>query len=188
MNFTVASRRVAPHALCAWICAVLCVPWCTAARADVPDHELKAAVIARLTEFVEWPDVLSGADEDAPSFAICVFGDSPVREPLERLPRLMAVNGRPLAVRPIERARDSTTCDIVFVPAAANAALGAIQAEVHGRPVLLINEIPGAPKHGQIITLYTEHNRLRIAVHLREANDAGLKISARLLKLAEVVD
>lgn len=151
------------------------------ANAEPSEHELKAAYIARFTEFITWPAAAEG-------FSICVYGVHPIQAPLEKLPRLMTVNDRPIDVRRIDHPEAAAHCDILFVPAAENAQLPRIRKYTATRPVLTINEIPGLAHAGQLISLYLDGNRLRLEIHLREAEQAGFTISSRLLKLATVVD
>lgn len=157
-----------------------------ATSAATTDNELKAAYIARLTEFIEWP---ADADEGVSSaFRICVFGEHPIRPVLEELPRLMSVDERSIEINRIDRPSMAGGCEILFVPASQNHHIPRIHQYTDKKPVLVINEIPDVPAHGQLISIYKEGNRLRIQIHLQEAQAAGFKISSRLLKLAKIVE
>lgn len=158
---------------------------CSIAHAVPTNDELKVAYIARFTEFIEWPETTA---DTPPAFKICVFGDAPILQPLQQLPQLMKDNHRNVDIRRIDQAQESFICNILFVPHAANAHLAKIASHTRHKPILVINEVQGVPGHGQLISLYTEGERLRIEIHLRETEDAGLKISSRLLKLANVVE
>lgn len=158
------------------------------AHAVSTDYELKAAYIARFTEFIEWPQPEPSQNGTQRVFTICIFGDHPIEVPLNKLPRLMNVDGRPIVIQSIDSPAYATGCEILFVPAEQNQQIAQILLHIHNKPVLLINEIPDAPPHGTLISLYAEGNRLRIQIHLREVQDAGFKISSRLLKLANIVE
>ena len=157
-----------------------------AVYAATGDNELKAAYIARFTEFIEWP--VNAEEEPAVVFTICVFGNHPIRTLLDKLPRLMRVDQRPIEINRIDHPEMAGSCKILFVPAAENNRIPTIFEYIDKKPVLVINEIPDVLTHGQLISLYKEGDRLRIQIHLREAQAAGFKISARLLKLANVVE
>lgn len=143
--------------------------------------------MARFTEFIDWPPE-PDADNPNARFAICVFGNDPILAPLARLPQLLRVKGHPVETRRIERVDDVGKCQILYIPAAAESHLGQIKHEIERRPVLLVNETPGLPFRGQLITLFNDGDRLRLEIHLQAAQNAGFKISARLLKLAVIVD
>ena len=145
-----------------------------------------SAYIARFTEFIEWPEPPETAVSNA--FTICVFGNHPILAPLSKLRRLMNVANRPIEVYSINQPEEAAGCEIVFVPFAENNRTKDIHQHTAEKPVLVINEVPSTPTQGQLISLYTEGNRLRIRIHLNEAQAAGFKISSRLLKLASVVE
>jgi len=168
--------------------AVAALLTCSIAHAVSTNYELKAAYIARFTEFIEWPASAAHHPDTPRAFTICVYGNDPILGPLEQLPQLLKDTNRRIEIRRVDRPQDSVTCDIVFVPYSANEHVAQITAHTEHKPILVINEIQGVPAHGQLISLYTEGERLRIEIHLRAAQDAGLKISARLLKLANVVE
>lgn len=150
------------------------------------DDELKAAYIARFTEFIEWPATTE--KQYSSSFTICVFHDHPIQSLLEELPRLMDVDGKPITIKRIDTPELSVKCEILFVPKAENGHISRIHEYTDKKPVLVINEVPSAQEHGQLISLYQDSERLRIQIHLRDAQASGFKISSRLLKLANVVE
>lgn len=150
------------------------------------DDELKAAYIARFTEFIEWP--VTTEKQSSSSFTICVFRDHPIQSLLEELPRLIDVDGKPIAIKRIDTPELSVNCEILFVPKAENSYISRIHEHTDKKPVLVINEVPSAQDHGQLISLYQEGDRLRIQIHLQDARTSGFKISSRLLKLADVVE
>ena len=157
----------------------------TGNTADI-DDELKVAYIARFTEFIDWP--VSAGNQYSPSFTICVFRDHPIQSLLDELPRLMDVDGKPIAINRIDTPENSVNCEILFVPKNENGHLSRIHEYTDKMPVLVINEVPSAQQHGQLISLYQDGERLRIQIHLRDAQASGFKISSRLLKLANVVE
>jgi hypothetical protein len=150
------------------------------------DYELKAAYIARFTEFIEWPNPASTGNNKV--FTICVFGNHPILTPLTELRRLMNVANRSIEVYSISRPEEAARCEIVFVPFSENQRIKEIHQHTANKPVLIINEVPATPTQGQLISLYKEGDRLRIQIHLHAAQEAGFSISSRLLKLASVVE
>jgi hypothetical protein len=177
-------------ARCAWrkwpIAAALLAGWlgiALTARAAPPEYELKAAFIARFTEFIDWPP----APPDAP-FEICVLGASPIEEPLGKLPALMTAKGRPLRVQRIEGPANAANCEILFVPREQSDRLSAVAKGVRGRPVLTVSDGPGETGDDAQVTFYKEGNQLRLTINLRAADQSGLRFSSRLLKIAKVMN
>ncbi|MBL0717480.1 MAG: TonB-dependent receptor [Desulfosarcina sp.] len=60
-------------------------------------------------------------------------------------------------------------------------------AKVEGKAILTIGEISGFTEAGGIINLVKTRNRIKFEVNLNAAQQAGLKISSRILKLATIV-
>lgn len=181
------SSVVKRSALAASLTFLLVLPAQAYGAHATPNHELRAAYLARFTEFIDWPPEPE-ADNPNKTFAICVFGDDPILTPLARLPQLLRVQGRQLEIRRVDRIDDVDTCQLLYVPAAGESHLGRIKQQIDKRPVLLVNETPSLPFRGQLITLFNDGDRLRLEVHLQAAQNAGFKITARLLKLAIIVD
>lgn len=152
------------------------------------EYELKAAYIARFSEFVEWPQS-SGIVPGAPApFRICVFGAHPIEEPLAKLPGLLQNERVKLEYRRVDSITTASRCAILFVPASAAAQLTAIRQHTGGRGLLTVGDSASARRHGVIINFFFESDRLRFLVDRRAAHAAGLVISSRLLKLADVVE
>lgn len=169
-----------------WFALLAAFGYNTSVSADLPEHDVKAAYIARFTEFIEWPES-QAVEQIKPTFDICVFGDHPIEMSLAKLPSLITVKKRRIDVRRISVANAAASCDILFLPASQNDELPQIKTVAHGKPVLVINEIPSAVYRGQIVSLYSNQGRMRFDLHLDQAQGVGFKISSRLLKLANIV-
>jgi hypothetical protein len=153
------------------------------ARAAPPEYELKAAFIARFTEFIDWPPVAQHTP-----FDICVLGRSPIEEPLAKLPALMTAKGRPLRVQHINSPSNAVYCEILFVPRDESTHLLAVTEAVRNRPVLTVGEAPDLTGESALVTFYNDGNQLHLIINLRAAEQAGLRFSSRLLKIARVVN
>ena len=141
------------------------------------------------------PEAFRGPGE---AFAIGVLGASRVAAELERLAAGRAVQGRPLAVHRLQpgelrgdlrgelahRLGAQSSLHILFVGAEEAARLPEVLAPIVERPVLVVTETPGALEAGSMINCAVEEDRIRFDVALPRAEDAGLRISARLLAMA----
>lgn len=177
-------------ARCAWpkwpVVAALLAGWlgiAFSARAAPPEYELKAAFIARFTEFIDWPPVAQNAP-----FDICILGSSPIEEPLVKLPALMTAKGRPLRVQHIDSPASAVNCEILFVPRDESSHLPVVTQAVRNRPVLTVGEAPDLTGESALVTFSKEGNQLHLTINLRAAEQSGLHISSRLLKIAKVVN
>jgi len=154
------------------------------AQADSGEYELKAAFIARFVEFIDWPSMASASH----SFSICVFGEHPIEQPLAKLPALLHVKGNNVEIRRIVRPDEAVECGILFIPSTAAASLPEIRRATQNSAVLTISDTPGFLERGVLINFFTEDERLRFEIQLVNARAVGFTVSARLLKLARVIE
>jgi hypothetical protein len=153
-----------------------------AVAADPTEAELKAEMVERFTRFIEWnrdtlpPDQLS----------ICVVGDSPLLQPLQKIARSRKVKDRRAKVQVVDPA-DSVDCQIVVIGGDDRKRLSSVVARTEGRAILTIADAPGAAAAGAIINFYLDQRHVRFEINTRAARDSGLKVRAKLLRLARVV-
>lgn len=174
-----------------WVALVLMLAALPGAGAEDPGliRSLKVAYLYNFTRFVQWPR--SGADGP---FVIAVIGDDRLAEAL----RLLEREGRRVDDAPIRILRATAVsaigdARILFVGTAAGARLEAIRDATAGRPILLVGDTPGFAGRGVAINFFLkpdilgEGERLRFAIDPRALQGRGLKVSARLYDVAEVL-
>jgi hypothetical protein len=153
------------------------------AQSKTPSEEyrLKAAFVYRFPQFVEWPEPwLDGVE----SITICVLRPNPFGTLLRELIAGETLNGRPLAIRDIDRPSAVTGCHVVFVPGANNANGKAVLEAVGHHPILTVGESSGFLDQGGIISLQVIDRRVRFEVSPTAAERSGLRLSSQLLRLA----
>lgn len=153
------------------------------AAAAPGEYQVKAVFLFNFSQFIEWPAQAFGA-ADAP-FVICVVGEDPFGPQLEAAVNGESVQGHPLAVKRFRDADSISQCHILFVSEAAQ--LGRIRAALHGHSILVVSDIDRSAEHGAIIQFTSERNRLRLRINVAAAKTAGLTISSKLLRPAEIV-
>lgn len=144
--------------------------------------EIKAAFIYNFAKFVEWPRTAFG-EEHAPLY-LCIWGQA-----LEG--KLQLLNGReaqghPIRVRPLETLEGVGSCHILVV-GENGLPRGQLLQAVGRSPVLTIGEAADFVEDCGMIGLFVAANRVQFAVNLGAAQSAGLKMSARMLQLAQRV-
>ena len=156
------------------------------AAADEPSREyrIKAAFIYNFAKFTHWPDS-SFPDVTAP-LEFCVFGEDPFGGALNSIAG-KTIRGRKVAVRRVTSVEDGAGCHLLFISASELPRLGVILETLTGRPVLTVADMPDFARAGGIISLKTnEQDRLRFEINTGIAKRAGLRISSKLLSLAEI--
>jgi len=149
------------------------------------EYELKAAFLYNFTKFVEWPPE-AFSDDTAP-IVIAVLGADPFGSTLDEIVAGKHAGGRPLIIRRFERSSELTGCHVVFVSSRTADDLSSQVRTPTRRHMLTVGEAEGFAETGGLIQFVTEERRVRFRINPTAANKAGLKISSRLLNLAEVV-
>ncbi|HEY3916011.1 MAG TPA: YfiR family protein [Verrucomicrobiae bacterium] len=149
------------------------------------EYEVKAQCLYHFAKYVEWPSNEFSAS-NAP-ITICVIGDDHFAEMLKAVVAGKTIDGRPVAVQSIERRDESQKCQILFVSFAENKRLDRILGPVNSSPVLTVGEGTAFAQEGGIISFVIRNQKVRFDIDLDAAKQAGLKISSRLLSLADTV-
>jgi len=147
----------------------------------VGEYELKAAFLYNFAKFVEWP--AAGQQEE---FTLCVIGGNPFGAALNPLSS-SPVRGRAVVVTRLSDPEEISRCNMLFVDALALDRLPVILQRSRDAHVLTVADIDGFTRRGGMIGLVSEDNRIRFDINTRAANDAGLRVSSRLLSLARRV-
>jgi hypothetical protein len=149
------------------------------------EYQVKAVFLFNFTQFVGWP-AESFADGRAP-FVIGVLGNDPFGSALDEAVRGETVNGRALVVERYRNVGELKPCQILFIDRSASSetrkALGAIE---HPGTLTVSDSDAEAPP-GVIIRFLNEGKKIRLRINVESARDAGLVISSKLLRPADVV-
>jgi len=155
-----------------------------AAEAGIEEYQVKAAFLFNFAKFVEWP---------APAFRstgapieICVLGPNPFGSSLEEAVEGKVVGNRKFAVVEVNDARQAGECQIVFVSAEGWTRSRAVLGDIKKCCVLTVGETEDFIAGGGMINLRLEAARVRVEINPDAAERARLRISSKLLSLAEI--
>jgi hypothetical protein len=158
-------------------------PFSVRAADDSLEYQVKAVFLLNFTKFVEWPASAFGAP-DSP-MAICILGDDPFGSTLDQIVAGEVVSGRKVAVQRMKRAPPPKSCQVLFVGNPGKDGLGILPAL--GPGVLTVGEGQGFVRDGGMIAFVIEDRRVRFDINQTAADNAGLKLSSRLLNVARSV-
>lgn len=147
---------------------------------------VKAAYIYNFIQFIDWQEE-AGGGEGRP-IRICMVGDNePFGAALSAL-SARQVKGRPIQVeQDVQDSDGLDTCQIVVIDHSQEEALPAILAQVGRANVLTVSDIPRFAQRGGAIGFVTDKGRVRIEINARVTQQAGLRVSAKLLEVARLV-
>jgi hypothetical protein len=169
------------------LAAAVMLPAVAAPQSGEPsEYEVKAAFLFNFTKFVEWPD--SSFDSPHAPIVIGIVGDDPFGESLVRLVAGQKAQGRAIAIIKYRHGDDLRRCQILFISASERSRSAQILASLQETGVLTVSDIDGFAKIGGAVQLVIEENRVRFVVNLDAATQNKLRVSAKLLALARVIN
>jgi uncharacterized protein DUF4154 len=146
------------------------------------EHEVKAAFLFQFLSYVEWPEQ-SFKDDHSP-FVIAVLDADEVRADLQQLVQGRTALGRPVEVRRVYETDSLKGVHLLFVGHEDVSVLP----EVAGKKgVLVVSEAEGALDRGAMVNLVRVGDHVRFQVCPDAAERGGLKISSRMLSVAQFV-
>ena len=172
-------------ALAALMAAVLpCVPRGAQAQAPARESAIKAAFLYKFPGFVEWPPAALRAGEP---LVIGVAGAEAVAADLDQVVSGRTLEGRAVTVRRLRDSEHDEPLHVLFVGAMRDARVREIAAAAAG-PVLVVTEQDNGLRLGGVLNFLVEEGRVRFAASVPAAEARGLRLSARLLAVAQAVE
>ncbi len=150
------------------------------------EYEVKAAFLFNFTKFVEWPD-RTFDDPHAP-IAIGIVGDDPFGDALASIVAGQKVQGRGIVIRKENFGDDLRHCQVLFISASERHHSGQIVAGLQDASVLTVSDLEGFAATGGVIQFVMQESRVHFIVNLGAATQSKLRVSAKLLALAQVVN
>lgn len=167
------------------VAAIACVAAAFVRAQASLEYSVKAALLLNFARFIEWPE-RAFANASAP-IEICVFAPNPFGDALKRALEGETVSGRALTTRDVRAAAESASCHMLFVPDGSEPRAAAVFRDV-GPYTVTVGESTRFETLGGAISVQVEGGRVRFNVNLRPVDERGIRISARMLKLANRVD
>ncbi len=149
------------------------------------EYQIKAAFLFNFVQFVEWP-AAAFPDANAP-IAIGILGDDPFGTVLDQTVHGETIRNRKLVIQRSRRVQDLKDCHLVFISTSEKGRLAEILASLQTATALTVSETESFARHGGVINLYLEGNKVRFEINPGAAQRQGLRISSQLLKLGKVI-
>jgi len=151
---------------------------------SLQEYEVKAAFLFNFAKFVEWPaNAFTSADEP---IILGILGADPFGDSLKPLEEKTA-GGRRLVIKRFVSAEALEKCHILFVSRSSAKDFPQILPTTRNWNVLTVGEVRGFTEAGGIINFVLVDKKIRFEINVDAAQQAGLKISSQLLKVAKIV-
>jgi hypothetical protein len=189
-NFPRRLRRFISPGIFRWRLAALAgllavMPPALAQSPQLREYQVKAVFLFNFAQFVDWPS--SAFPDRQTPLVIGVLGKDPFEGSLEEAVRGETINARPLEIRRFKSVEEVRDCHVLFISNSESAHLERILGALKGRNILTVSDVDGFAERGGMIRFVTEKNKVRFRINLDSAKAAGLTISSKLLRPAEIV-
>lgn len=152
------------------------------------EYHIKAALLAKIPLFVEWPK--EGVPRDDKTFVIGILGPSPFGQHLKAL-EMQSVKNKKIVAKSFATMKDYEPCHMLFISGKKDAGSDGEQRlaraldKLKSQPVLIIADTAGLGEKGAAMNLYLDGENVKIEMNREAAQRAGLTTSAQLLKIIE---
>ncbi|WP_419585027.1 YfiR family protein [Thiolapillus sp.] len=166
---------------------LLLLPGLSMAGQASVEQKIKAAYLYNFTKFIAWPG------DDSETFNLCLLGEDAVARLLAPLEKKTAM-GLPIHLQHLQRPEQAGSCHILYLAAADgawntdNLALQGVLTISSGSSALTVSGEEGFARQGGMIGFVVRKGKVRLQINLQALKNSGLKVSAKLLEVAEIID
>lgn len=144
-------------------------------------EKVMAAFLMHFTGYTVWPG------EPLSQINVCLFGEVSFDSFIKSMVKAKPNNrlGQRLHVTYLENAQQLAHCQVAFV-SQSKAKEAIAHRDIHQLSVLLVSNTKGFISEGGMINFFNENQKIRFEVCLDKLEEADIKISAELLRLAVI--
>ena len=169
-----------------WIVSLCTLLACFRAYSDevvFTESHLKALFLVKFARYVDWPaNAYSGTNSP---ITIGVMGRDDFGSDLPQAINGQTVKGRGFIIKHLTANDELNGCQILFISDSESSHIDKILARAGSLPILTVGEDKSFAQNNGIIDFLHKGDNIRLEINLTTANRAGLKISSRLLSVAE---
>jgi hypothetical protein len=153
---------------------------------EANEYRVKAAFLYNFAKFVDWPPQAFKNPSDP--IVIGVIGKNPFGAALTEEVAGKMLGGRAFQVREVTNAQQAAGCQIIFVSSSERKRLGPLFIMIGSPAVLTVGETENFAAEGGIINFKLDSGSVRFQINMEAARKQQIRISAKLLSLAEIVE
>jgi hypothetical protein len=146
-------------------------------------HEIKALALLDIARYVEWPEgafLLTNSP-----VMLGVYGNVPLVQELKKQAATRRVNGRRVIVRQYFWPM-TPNCQVLFIAATETARTKNILQKVQYARVLTVSDMADFTRQGGMVHFGLGDQKVNFSINLGAVTNANLKVSARLLSVANL--
>ena len=147
------------------------------------EYQLKAAFLYNFCQFVDWPsDAFAKNDEP---LIIGIFGDNPFGRYLDETVKGEKIDQHPIVVRYYDN-NENGKCHLAFIALSDPGQSSDVINNLKGKSTLTISDQPWFMEQDGMIRFVNNNNKIRFQINVDAVKDAGLEVSSKLLRLADI--
>jgi hypothetical protein len=167
------------------LCFSLMFSGCLIADEDNLEFKIKAGYLYNFTKFITWPSIKSK------SFNLCLLGNDPfgvIIAPIEN----KSAFSLPIRVIRLDDRENSNLvpdCQILYVSGTDShkPIFETIKSSPQKMETLIVGEGDAFASNGGMIGFVNRNGKIKLQINLPSVKHTGLKISAKLLEVAEII-
>lgn len=171
--------------LSAFLALALLLPPVLDAQTQAAEYRIKAAFLFHFAQLVDWPAGGLGPDSQPVNF--CVLGDELTPGTLASTVEGKLIGAHKILVRNIHESDSLRGCQLVFFVTTNRKWIASSLTSLQSLPVLTIGDTEDFVRTGGMIGFCIRDQKVRFDINLHAAQRANLKVSSRLLLLANSV-
>ncbi len=150
------------------------------------EYQIKAAFLYQFAKFVQWPNTAFA--DSSQQIIIGVLGKDPFGNDLDNTIQGKCIHEREIRIKRMDRLDNVQDCQILFISSSETKNLSNIFARLRHSNVLTVGDTEGFSKEGGIINFIRKDNKIHFEINIEAAQEAGLRLSSKLLNLAKIVE
>lgn len=149
------------------------------------ERRVKAAFLYKFMGYIAWPDN-AFPRPDAP-LVMGVMGDDVLAGELAEIVAGRSIDGHPLVVKRLRESDAAAGVHVLFVARTQTSHLASLSRNAGLQPLVIVSEADGALEQGSTINFVVDAGRVRFDIAPEAAERRGIKLSSRLLTVAQRV-
>ncbi len=143
------------------------------------EYSVKAAFLFKFGGYVEWPPGTFSTSNTP--FVIAILGDDPFGNYLDQIAAGHRIDDRPVMLSRIRTIDQAQGVQVLFISQSEKEKIGSIANYLQNKNILTVADFE---QSGIILTFIIDNNKVRFNVNLEEVERNGLKLSSKLLSVA----
>lgn len=155
-------------------------------HADGPgEYEVKGAFLYHFANFVRWPESTFKTTDG--HLRVCILGKDPFGHILEETLEKKTVKDHPFEIHRNPSKTELQHCHMLYFAASESPQMKTLHHHIAKGEVLTFGEDLEFMRQGGMVQFFVKDQKVQFAINPEVVNQTQLKVSSKLLRLAEIV-